>query len=127
MKKACNHCGYRLFRWSEWRDLNSRPLDPQSFCFFEQFKNQKKDCKIGNNIGAFEIPTFISVSNILILFRTDSERRLRSNRCAVMLLRASTLNNHADFRQLYYNIIRGKLKGIILKIPRKSEIKKPSF
>ena len=30
MKKACNHCGYRLFRWSEWRDLNSRPLDPQS-------------------------------------------------------------------------------------------------
>ena len=25
-----NPCGYRLFRWSEWRDLNSRPLDPQS-------------------------------------------------------------------------------------------------
>ena len=30
MEKACNHCGYRLPRWSEWRDLNSRPLDPQS-------------------------------------------------------------------------------------------------
>ena len=30
MKKACNHYSYRLFRWSEWRDLNSRPLDPQS-------------------------------------------------------------------------------------------------
>ena len=30
MKKACNHYSYRLFHWSEWRDLNSRPLDPQS-------------------------------------------------------------------------------------------------
>ena len=126
MKKACNHCGYGLFRWSEWRDLNSRPLDPQSFVFSNNSKAKRKTVKLGT-IGAFEIPTFISVSNILILFRTDSERRLRSNRCAVMLLRASTLNNHADFRQLYYNIIRGKLKGIILKIPRKSEIKKPSF
>ena len=106
--------------------LNSRPLDPQSFIFSNNSKTKRKTVKLGT-IGAFEIPTFISVSNILILFRADSERRLRSNRCAVMLLRASTLNNHADFRQLYYNIIRGKLKGIILKIPRKSEIKKPSF
>ena len=30
MKKPCNPCGYRTFSWSEWRDLNSRPLDPQS-------------------------------------------------------------------------------------------------
>nr|DAH29524.1 MAG TPA: Protein of unknown function (DUF983) [Caudoviricetes sp.] len=29
IRKACNRCGYRL-SWSEWRDLNSRPLDPQS-------------------------------------------------------------------------------------------------
>nr|DAT78494.1 MAG TPA: hypothetical protein [Bacteriophage sp.] len=35
IRKACNRYGYRL-SWSEWRDLNSRPLDPQSFkkCVF---------------------------------------------------------------------------------------------
>ena len=88
---------FQDFSWSEWRDLNSRPLDPQSFIFSNNSKTKRKTVKLGT-IGAFEIPTFISVSNILILFRTDSERRLRSNRCAVMLLRASTLNNQADFR-----------------------------
>ncbi len=29
MKKACNHCGYRLFLWSECRDLNPGPLGPE--------------------------------------------------------------------------------------------------
>ena len=29
-KKSWNHFGFRTFNWSEWRDLNSRPLDPQS-------------------------------------------------------------------------------------------------
>ena len=32
-KKSRNRCistASRLFLWSEWRDLNSRPLDPQS-------------------------------------------------------------------------------------------------
>ena len=29
-KKRVAPCGTTLFFWSEWRDLNSRPLDPQS-------------------------------------------------------------------------------------------------
>ena len=52
-----NPCGYRLFRWSEWRDLNSRPLDPQSFVFSNNSKTKRKAVKSGT-IGAFEIPTF---------------------------------------------------------------------
>ena len=35
---------------------------PPVFCFFEQFKNQKKGCKIGNNWGVWN-------SNILFPFR----------------------------------------------------------
>ena len=30
MKKAPKPYGFSAFCWSEWRDLNSRPLDPQS-------------------------------------------------------------------------------------------------
>ncbi len=36
--------------WSEWRDLNSRPLDPQTFCFSkssENIRNIRKNRKIG--------------------------------------------------------------------------------
>ena len=29
MKKAPKPYGFSAFCWSEWRDLNSRPLDPQ--------------------------------------------------------------------------------------------------
>ncbi len=28
-EKACNYYSYRLFLWSEWRDLNPRPLGPE--------------------------------------------------------------------------------------------------